>query len=273
MEPAGLSVGIVGLASLFNDAVDCFEYVQIGRNFGKSFQTSVLKLDSARLRLSRWGESVGLSSNLGDVQTLQQAQRVGPDRSVQAAEKLLGQILELFNEAEGVPIGFRTWHHESGNEASLAVYDAQNDLDPKAASLHQKMRDLSIRRQNHIGLRQKAKWALYEEKHFKQLIATVTNLVDNLIGLFPAVQETQRQLAENEVSEIAEETASLPDLKPVVAGMDPELEAAVDMALRKTSLPSPTSAHTVFSGNNNRGFQLGQIIGNISNLKFGVDDS
>jgi hypothetical protein len=37
MEPTGLAVGIIALAGLFNDAVDCFEYVQLGRNFGKNF--------------------------------------------------------------------------------------------------------------------------------------------------------------------------------------------------------------------------------------------
>jgi hypothetical protein len=35
MEVGGLTVGVLALAGLFNNAVDCFEYVQLGRNFGK----------------------------------------------------------------------------------------------------------------------------------------------------------------------------------------------------------------------------------------------
>jgi hypothetical protein len=52
-EAAGLVVGVVALAGLFNNTVECFEFVQLGRAFWKDFQTSQLKLDSARLRLSR----------------------------------------------------------------------------------------------------------------------------------------------------------------------------------------------------------------------------
>ena len=51
-EVAGLALSVVTLVGLFNNTVDCFKYVQLGRGLGKSFQTSQLKLDNARLRLS-----------------------------------------------------------------------------------------------------------------------------------------------------------------------------------------------------------------------------
>lgn len=94
MEAGGLAVGVVALAGLFNNAVDCFEYVQLGRSFCTNFQTSLLKLDNARLRLSRWGQSVGLS---GDVKNARSLQTVAlPTEDVAKAEKVLGQILDLF---------------------------------------------------------------------------------------------------------------------------------------------------------------------------------
>ena len=52
-EAAGLIVGVVALASLFNNTVKCFKFVQLSRTFRKDFQTSQLKLNSARLRLSQ----------------------------------------------------------------------------------------------------------------------------------------------------------------------------------------------------------------------------
>lgn len=52
MEPTGLAVGILAIAGLFNNAIDCFEYVQINRSFGQGYQTGLLKLDGVRLRLS-----------------------------------------------------------------------------------------------------------------------------------------------------------------------------------------------------------------------------
>jgi Prion-inhibition and propagation len=32
MEPVGLTVGVIALAGLFNNAVDSFEYIQLGWN-------------------------------------------------------------------------------------------------------------------------------------------------------------------------------------------------------------------------------------------------
>jgi len=89
MEPAGLTAGILGLAGLFNNAVDCFEYVQLGREFGRDYQTNLLKLDDARLRLSRWGQSMELSGELEDLQapkrTLGSAQEVEQAKSMTVA--------------------------------------------------------------------------------------------------------------------------------------------------------------------------------------------
>ena len=64
------AAGFIALGSLFNDAVDWFRYVQLGRNCSRGSRTSVLQLDDARLRLSRWGQSVGLSGNLYDTEAL-----------------------------------------------------------------------------------------------------------------------------------------------------------------------------------------------------------
>ncbi len=42
LELAGVIDGGVTLASLFTSCVGCFEYVQLGRNFGKDYQQSLL---------------------------------------------------------------------------------------------------------------------------------------------------------------------------------------------------------------------------------------
>jgi Prion-inhibition and propagation len=86
---------------------------------------------------------------------------------ISRAEKILGHVLEHFADAEGVSAKFKT--RASGGKSSLAVYDLSTELDTVSASLHQKMRELSVRRQNQTLLRQKVKWALYEEKHFRKV--------------------------------------------------------------------------------------------------------
>lgn len=78
--------------------------------------------------------------------------------NVPTAERLLKQILELFAEAEGVSAKFKSG--AVAGESSLIVLDAQTDLNPVYRTLHEKMRNLSIRRQNKTPLREKVKWAL-----------------------------------------------------------------------------------------------------------------
>ncbi|KAF2008308.1 hypothetical protein BU24DRAFT_138462, partial [Aaosphaeria arxii CBS 175.79] len=194
MEAGGLAVGVIALAGLFNNAVDCFEYVQLGYSFGTNFQTSLLKLDHARLRLSRWGQAVGLSGDLADAESLQEATVQKED--IGNAEKVLGQILDLFMEAERISAKYKA--SVKSDDSALTILDVQADMNELGRSLHEKMRNLSIKRQNKTLLRQKVKWALYEEKHFKRLIEDIVDLVAALPEIFPAVKQEQQKLCETE---------------------------------------------------------------------------
>lgn len=55
-EFAGLSIGSVALTGLFNNCVDTFQYVQLGRNFGNDYESCLIKLGVVKLRFLRWGE-------------------------------------------------------------------------------------------------------------------------------------------------------------------------------------------------------------------------
>jgi hypothetical protein len=259
-ETAGLIVGVVALAGLFNTTVECFEFVQLGRNFGKDFQTSQLKLDSARLRLSRWGTSLGLGEDVRDVTSLQG--RFGSEANVKHAEALLGQIVELFADSEGVSNKYKS--RASSQNDNLAVYNPQLDLEPAMAKLHNQMRQLAIDRQVRSGMRQKAKWALYQGKQFERLIEDITELVDSLVGLFPAVQQQQRELCDIEVSSIGEgEDLSL--LREVAAVQDKLLEQAIEKAADGVD----KSHRIMFSGSLNTGLQVGHNSGTMSGFTFG----
>jgi hypothetical protein len=50
-EAASVVVGVVAFASLFSNTVECFQFVQLERAFGKDFQTSQLKLDNRKTPL------------------------------------------------------------------------------------------------------------------------------------------------------------------------------------------------------------------------------
>jgi hypothetical protein len=261
-EAAGLAVSVIALTSLFNNAVECFEFIQLGRTLGTSFQTSQLKLGNARLRLSRWGKSLRLDEeDVRDVVSLQE--RFGSEAKTKHAEALLGQVVELFAEAEGVSNRYKS--RTAPHDASLVVYDPQTDLAPAMMNLHKKMRQMAIERQKRSGLRQKTKWALYQEKQFRRLIEDITELVDALIELFPAAQPSQRALCDIEVSTIGHsDREGIALLREIAAAQDRLLEQAIT----KTTDAGNGFHHIVFSGSGNTGLQLGYNAGSISGITF-----
>jgi hypothetical protein len=231
MEPAGLAVGIVALAGLFNNAVDCFEYVQLGSAFGTDFQVSLLKLDILRLRLSRWGKSVGLDGDLSNAHAIKLA--AGPPEDIEKAGNVLGQIMDLFAKMESKSKKYQSRMGET--DGDLTVLDVATNLEVSGQSLHEKMRAMSIKRQNSTPLRPKVQWALYERKRFRVLLEDVTDLINGLVECFPASREEQRRLCRAEASAIGSKDC-LPALKEVTAQQDKDLnEALVDALLSKVS--------------------------------------
>ncbi|KAI8938669.1 hypothetical protein NX059_004536 [Plenodomus lindquistii] len=229
-EAAGLVVGVVALSGLFNNTVQCFEYIQLGRAFGKDYQTSQLKLDSARLRLSRWGKSLNLDADdLKNSTSLEEQFKSNAD--VDHAQNLLGQIQDLFADAEGISTKYKSRANPGDN--NLAIYDPKKDLEPPIVKLHEQMHNLALARQNETGRRQKAKWALYQQKSFARLIEDVTELVDNLVDLFPAAQPAQIELCEQEVATF-DDNESLALLKEISATQDRQLEDAIANAANKS---------------------------------------
>ncbi|KAJ9500831.1 hypothetical protein H2202_003389 [Exophiala xenobiotica] len=248
-EAVGLAFAILGA---FNDAIQCFEYVQVARNFDQSFQTAILKLDLPKLRLSRWGQSVGLDRVETGMQLLPAV--AGSREDHQKAKELLDQIVDLFEEAE----------RASGKLKSPAkdptVYDTTRDLDEPTASLHGKLQRLSLRRFKPRGVLNKAKWALYKEKSLNRLIQDITELVTGLIELFPAARSEQRRLCEQDGAELAsDEHISL--IAPLIEEQDPELSASI-----KSANPgAQPNFHITFAGSHNHGLQQGYFSGHQTN--------
>ena len=224
-EAAGLVVGGVALASLFSTCVDCFEYVQLGFNFGKPYQKCLLKLNVVQLRLSRWGESVQLTGQ-GD-QSSSPRISTASEADLQSVKSLLGEIVVQFQNAETVSQRYIT--KAKCDESTAIAGAASNPEDTNLEALGSQMRNLAIRRQKQSSIKQKFKWAVYEEKHFNRLIEDLTGLVNDLVELFPAAKPTQEHLCALEVSEIAEaqNVQTLNVLEDVSADVDNVLSSQV----------------------------------------------
>jgi Prion-inhibition and propagation len=199
MEPVSFSLGAVGLVGTFVACVDCFEYIRIGRSLGTDYQTAIVKLDLARLRLTRWGRSVGIVQGDQDIDeavavTQLKTKLNAPEKDFETVTNTLGQLLVLFKmSAERSKRLSRTRSNE-------VVDNTIDDADIRF--LHERMQDLTIQRQKRSSMLQKTSWALYKKKDFTNLVDHISSLTSALVEVAP-VRAQQQELCRAEVREIS----------------------------------------------------------------------
>lgn len=255
VEPVGTTLGVIGLAGVFTTCVDCFEYIQFGRKFGADFSRCVLKLSIIRLKLSRWGASVDVN-----------AKTTPPvdEKDVQA-EEILAEIMQLFVSAEKKSLRFKA----KAKANDLVVCDNGTDLEPSIESLRLKAKELAELRQKRTSWVKKTAWALYEKKAFEELIDNIKELVDDLVELFPAARESQREMSASEVAEFAkvDDGKTLGALKAAIGEDDESLLNAVEEKMALMAKGGHTWGETEVGDDAllNQGDQLGpgqKAIGN-----------
>lgn len=246
-EAVGLVLGVVALISVFQNAIECFDYVRIGQDFGKDHQTPVLRLDLARLRLARWAETIGITGDLTEVREISAS--IGTDDDVKRAERLLGQIITLFEDARKT-------------SRNVPVLKDDDVLDSEHATLHQKLRHLSSKRQKDTRKRDKVRWALFDAKAFDKLITSVTQLVTGLIEIFPSAKESQLALCKADAQVIQEENATASPLLITAAAQEDPLLATTAVEATK---PTQPVYNATFHGSNTSGVQLGFNMATMTN--------
>jgi Prion-inhibition and propagation len=208
-ELAALVIGGVSLATIFTTCIDCFEYVQIGRQFGDRYSRCLLQIQVLKLRLSQWAAAVN------------QLEPIAGEEDVKTVQVILADITNLFAQAENISIQFKRSKPEKAQ-----IFNDQTDLEPDVDSLCQEMGRLALRRQQRAGFRQKTKWALYKHKEFDDLISAVTKHVESLEALYISVSQAQQQLRCEDAKALEAET-ELKLLEEVAEDVDPALEAAI----------------------------------------------
>ncbi|RSL68983.1 hypothetical protein CEP54_002512 [Fusarium duplospermum] len=210
-ETFGAVAGALSVAALFNNCVDCLGYIQLGRDFGRDFELSQLKLDITRSRISRWGEAVAVNTNPCFTNNGSE------DVDSQQAWRILDQIRALFEKAQEKSTPY---DHPADSRAS-----ALPELSPVVRNLHGHIERIVHQRQKQTGLLKKFKWAVYDKERLDELIRHITDLVGHLENLYP--METQRRnLAKSEIETINGEP-SLSALKNAASGTDDLLAEAV----------------------------------------------
>jgi hypothetical protein len=197
MEAVGLAVSVASLVSLFDTAVGAFRCVQVSKTFGTDAQSACLQLDSAQLRLTRWGQSIGIGSDFESARSLKVVQLTEHD--VQHAENLLGQIVLLLQKAEKESARLRATQSSLLNPVDS---DLSLSLSSETLTLHARVLEICRRRQHNASLVDKAKWAICGKENFQTLVDSISRHTSDLLELFPSARTTQRQLCVQEAEEM-----------------------------------------------------------------------
>ncbi|RYP54563.1 hypothetical protein DL768_000623 [Monosporascus sp. mg162] len=208
MEAFSTVAGGLSVAALFNNCVNCFEYIQLGRHFGRDYERCQLKLDIAKTRLSRWGQAVAINDD----------PRFTTDKPEEKSSQQVQAILEEIEQLFGTLQKASKRYAIGAKQEDLELLQIQ-DMQPVARKLHNRLDIIVSQRQKRTGFFKKAAWALYDGKNFDKLVEQITGFIDDLEKLFP-VEGARRTLVEMEIEEIDEDEPSLRALQSAAADTD-----------------------------------------------------
>lgn len=150
-DPISLTFAIAGIPGIFKSYVDCFQYIRLGKRFRRDFGFCLAKLEAAQVRLTRWGEPVGLLEDKVDIK--------GPykDTDIIKAYEWLNRIEAAFKEAKTLSDKYADSKKEKGKDMELEPLDEENTLESGSSlkSLVVSLRSITKERKRHISLPRK----------------------------------------------------------------------------------------------------------------------
>ncbi|CAH0046096.1 unnamed protein product [Clonostachys solani] len=224
---------LINLASTFDSVIRIFEYIHFAETFGADYEDSLLKLDNVNLRLSRWGEAVGLSNVSRNTRTLR-GTKVVPEHIPQASN-LLGAILAALEAAKDMD--------QKYNPDDPSIIKAEESLSYTGLSLHDVHQRIIGKRQNNLSAIRKVTWVLRDRERFKVMIDRIVDKTKELEDLFPAARTQEKTIIDQEALELSE---SLRVLKYAISEQDQALASALDAILKPLK---ETVDNTVYGGN------------------------
>ncbi|KAF5556864.1 HETS [Fusarium mexicanum] len=213
-EIFGTVAGAISIAGLFNNCVDCFNYVQIAKHFGQDFSRYQLRLDVAKCRLARWGASI----NINNDRRFSFAEPADP--TVALAQGILEEVVARFEAAYKV-----SRRYQNRTEEQNLNICTETDLSVVSQRVHSRFDVFTKQRYNSLGLMKKTGWALYDKNYMGRMIDDIIASIEDLEKVFSSTPQVTRQLVDMEIEEVNDEQ-ELELVRDVAEGLDPVLSNA-----------------------------------------------
>ena len=182
MEPAGLTIGAIALASLFTECIECLDLIELARSSEKGLKTQVCKLSIIRRQFMVWGESIGLlSPDEGRDDVLDQVE------GRQEIEDVLQQISILLQDAEKLKTqyGVEVDNTDGKQSDCIDVSRRRRDIFMQHPIVEFMCRLTAHQRRSTII--SKTRWAIRDSKNLKLLSKT-------WIGLSPSSSQLMSRM-------------------------------------------------------------------------------
>jgi hypothetical protein len=191
MEPVSLALAVGNIPGMFTACVTCYQYVRSGRNFEKDFVMTSCKLEASELRLKRWGAAMGIEGPYSKLRM-----DIYGEEEIKGAYHWLSEIKKALDAAAEASGQFKS----TATPEELYLLDADTEY-PKANdprnNLHTTVRKIVDGRLK-PGKRDRLAWALYKRESYENLVQKISELVNNLVELFPSPTYHPGQLCRKE---------------------------------------------------------------------------
>ena len=214
MEPAGLSLGAIALASLFTECIACLDLIELARSSEKGLKTQVCKLSFIKRQFMVWGESIGLlSPDEGRDDVLDQAQ------GRQEIEDVLQQISILLKDTEKLKTNYGVDVDSTNDSQSdrIEVSRSRTDIFKQNPIMDFVSRFAAHQRRSTILT--KIRWAIRDSKKFEILVKDLDWFVTKLITI-DVSHEThiRREMATREEVQSIDDLSTLSIMEQTCTG-------------------------------------------------------
>ncbi|KAF9883331.1 hypothetical protein FE257_003749 [Aspergillus nanangensis] len=203
MDPISFALALAQIPAIFTSCVDCYQYIQFGREFERDFGLTLCKLEASALRLTRWGTAMGID---------------GPDSQLRADRYGEEEIKSAYHWLQQIRLAFDTAREASARLEKAAAKQEKSrvlDTNTELVNAGDSLKALQSTMRRIIDGRLKPRkrdrvtWALYGRTNYENLVEKISELVNNLVELFPSMAPAEGLLCRNEVEEMSLDSLKL----------------------------------------------------------------
>ena len=177
VEPISFTVGLLSLGSLFSTCIECFDYFQAAKSFARGHGILLVKLDVEKTRLLAWGNGIGISDPVNDLDPPQLGE------NDQVVRSCLENIRYLLQDAENLRDKYKM--QETSVRGTVRSIET--------VSRYSRFRSMIKKKPSQPGPINKVIWAISDSKKFESLISELKGFVDSLKDILPPDKASDMQ--------------------------------------------------------------------------------